>query len=746
MNNFEYFSEKLKQVVNNSFDEARKMKHNYVGTEHLVLSIFKIRSDMVFKVKHGNGISYRELRDEIIRMVGMGKEAVIVEGFTPRAKECLDMSYSESIRLSSRYVEPEHLFLSIFEDYDSIATKAMENIGYSVFELKNEIIKELDRVDKEKNENKKAKKRTALEKYGVNLTELATKSVLDPLIGREVQIERVVQVLCRRSKNNPCIIGYPGVGKTAIVEGLAQRIVAGEVPDKLLGKKIVSINLGTILGGTKYRGEFEERLNSIINDVLKSGTIVFIDEIHTIVGAGGAEGAVDAANILKPLLTKGEFQVIGATTIKEYRKYIEKDSALERRFQPVMVDEPSIEASIEILKGLKVAFEKHHKIIITDEAIEKAVELSDRYIRDRKLPDKAIDIIDEAGAKLHVGGYGSRELTVDLVTEVISSLTGVPISSLNKNEKEKLRNLPADVRTFIKGQDNAVDLISRAIKRGRVGLTASDKPIGSFLFLGATGVGKTEMAKVISQLLFNGRDNFLKLDMSEYMEKHAISKLIGAPPGYQGYEDSGILVDKIRTNPYSVVLFDEMEKAHEDILNILLQILGEGTLTDSKGRDIDFSNSIVILTSNIGKSQVDRVGVVGFAQDKEETKKRYKDKITKVLKETIKPEILNRIDEIVIFNQLTKEDFRQIMGHYIVSFQQRLKQLNMTIELDQEVLDKIVRIGYSDEYGARELKRTFVNLVEDYVTELIVNEVLAEGQGIHLMLNAEGEIIEKSKN
>jgi len=746
MEMFEYFSEKLKQIVNNSFEEARKMKHHYVGTEHLVLSLFKMKSELIFKVKMDYGISYRELRDEIVRMVGYGKDLVIVEGFTPRAKECLDMSHTESVRLGSRLVEPEHLFLSIFEDYDSIAVKAIENIGFSVFELKSDLIKELDKRDKAKKTDSNGKKKTAIEKYGVNLSELAAKDVLDPLIGREMQIERTIQVLCRRSKNNPCLIGKPGVGKTAIVEGLAQKIASGNVPPKLMNKTIVSLSLGTILAGTKYRGEFEERLNQIIKNVMNSDTVLFIDEIHTLVGAGGAEGAVDAANILKPLLTKGEFQVIGATTTDEYRKYIEKDAALERRFQSIMVDEPSIEETIEILKGLKKSYEQHHGIIITDKAIEKAVVLSERYIRDRQLPDKAIDIVDEAGAKMHINqSEKSNVLTEDLITEVISVLCGVPISKLNENEKERLKNLKSEIGKRIIGQEDAVELITKAIKRGRVGLSHPGQPVGSFLFLGSTGVGKTEMAKVIGEVLFSGRENFVKLDMSEYMEKHAISKLIGAPPGYLGHDEGGMLTERIRNNPYSVVLFDEIEKAHEDILNVLLQILGDGKLTDSKGREVDFSNCIVVLTSNIGKEEASG-SVVGFTQNSTKEKDAFKVSVLKTLKAMVKPEILNRLDEVIVFNQLTKADLQGILENYVEDFKERLKRIDIELEILESVKNEVVEVGFSEEYGARELKRIFIDQVEDFITEEIIDDAIGEGDSVVIDIKEDELIIKRIKD
>ena len=810
------FTKRAEKAIEYANRIALEFGHNYIGTEHLLYGLLKEGSGVASKVLENQGITPEQIEEQIDALVGkneeIGEEEIL--GFTPRTKRVIETAFIEAKKLGSDFIGTEHLLIGIMREGDSVAVRILLNLNVNPQKLYNEIIKVLNDDESILNEEKKStnskvgasyNQTQTLNQYGTDLTKRAIEGKLDPVIGRKNEIERVIQILSRRMKNNPCLIGEPGVGKTAVVEGLAQKIVAGDVPESLKDKRVVTLDITSMVAGAKYRGDFEDRIKKCLNEVKKAkDVILFIDEIHTIVGAGSAEGAVDAANILKPLLARGEIQLIGATTLNEYRKYIEKDSALERRFSPVTVTEPSSEDTLKILEGIKDKYEAHHNVKITEEAMKAAVDLSVRYINDRFLPDKAIDLIDEAASKVRMRAFtvpdslkkleeeisaiskekedavrsqdfekaatlrdkeheakdklekekqkweskNSKEvitLTEEDIAEVISSWTRIPVKKLTQDENEKLRNLEKSLHERVVGQNEAVEAVSKAIRRGRVGLKDPNRPIGSFLFLGPTGVGKTELSKALAESLFGNEDSMIRIDMSEYMEGHSVSKLIGSPPGYVGFEEGGQLTEKIRRNPYSVILFDEIEKAHPDVMNMLLQILDDGRLTDSNGRTVNFKNTVIIMTSNIGARLITDKKTLGFTSKEEnrEEKKEYEDikkDVLAELKKEFKPEFINRIDEIIVFHKLQKEEMRQIVDIMLKQVIKRMEVQNIKIKIDDKVKDKIIEEGTDANYGARPLKRTIQNLLEDKIAEAILDGKISNDKEVKIGLNKDGEI------
>ena len=794
---FERFTEKAIRVIMLAQEESRRLGHNFVGTEQLLLGLIAEGSGIASKTLKSMGVNIKEAREEVEKIIGRGCGFVAVEiPFTPRAKKVLELSWDEARQLGHNYIGTEHLLLGLIREGEGVAAKVLENLGVDLNKCRSNIIKMLGETKTSSSSSssqgayatagasQKAVKTPSLDEFGTDLTLAAQEQRLDPVVGREKEIERVIQILARRTKNNPVLIGEPGVGKTAIAQGLAQRIVDCEVPDILENKKIVQLDMGLLIAGTKYRGEFEERLKKIMDEIRQAGNIILvIDEMHTLIGAGAAEGAIDAANILKPALSRGEIQVIGATTLDEYRKYIEKDSALERRFQTVIVDQPSIEETIEIIKGLKPKYEQHHKLIISDEAIVAATELSSKFITERFLPDKAIDIIDEAASKVRLnvsalppeGKELDKELKaiikekeeairnqefekasdlrddeanlkdkiheisekwketqeenkptvgVEEVAQVIATITGIPVTKITEAESEKLLKLEETLHKRVIGQSDAVVSLAKSIRRARVGLKAPNRPIGSFIFCGPTGVGKTELAKALAEAVFGSEDNMVRIDMSEFMEKHATSKLIGSPPGYVGYDDGGNMCEIIRKKPYSVVLFDEIEKAHPDVFNIMLQILDDGRLTDSKGRHINFKNTIIIMTSNVGASMITSTQKLGFSVSGDDKRDRYeklKDTVNEELKKAFRPEFLNRVDDIIVFAHLSKEEIREIVDLMLKDLFKRLSERELTIEVTDAAKDYLAKEGYSEAYGARPLRRVLQKKVEDVLAEEILS-------------------------
>ena len=810
------FTKRAEKAIEYANRIALEFGHNYIGTEHLLYGLLKEGSGVASKVLENQGITPEQIEEQIDALVGkneeIGEEEIL--GFTPRTKRVIETAFIEAKKLGSDFIGTEHLLIGIMREGDSVAVRILLNLNVNPQKLYNEIVKVLNDDESILNEEKKStnskvgasyNQTQTLNQYGTDLTKRAIEGKLDPVIGRKNEIERVIQILSRRMKNNPCLIGEPGVGKTAVVEGLAQKIVAGDVPESLKDKRVVTLDITSMVAGAKYRGDFEDRIKKCLNEVKKAkDVILFIDEIHTIVGAGSAEGAVDAANMLKPLLARGEIQLIGATTLNEYRKYIEKDSALERRFSPVTVTEPSSEDTLKILEGIKDKYEAHHNVKITKEAMKAAVDLSVRYINDRFLPDKAIDLIDEAASKVRMRAYtvpdslkkleeeisavskekeeavrsqdfekaatlrdkeheakdklekekqkweskNSKEvitLTEEDIAEVISSWTRIPVKKLTQDENEKLRNLEKSLHERVVGQNEAVEAVAKAIRRGRVGLKDPNRPIGSFLFLGPTGVGKTELSKALAESLFGNEDSMIRIDMSEYMEGHSVSKLIGSPPGYVGFEEGGQLTEKIRRNPYSVILFDEIEKAHPDVMNMLLQILDDGRLTDSNGRTVNFKNTVIIMTSNIGARLITDKKTLGFTSKEEnkEDKKEYEDikkDVLAELKKEFKPEFINRIDEIIVFHKLQKEEMRQIVDIMLKQVIKRMEVQNIKIKINDKVKDKIIEEGTDANYGARPLKRTIQNLLEDKIAEAILDGKISKDKEVKIGLNKDGEI------
>ncbi len=798
---------------------AAKLGHNYIGTEHLLYGLVEEANGVASKVLANQGITSAEVLKEIEDLIGINEEASITDidaiGFTPRTKRVIENAFMEARRLNSQYIGTEHLLVGIMREGDSVAVRIMMDLNVNPQKLYNEIVKTINETDSKEQGAKRESNRGSfnstptLNQYGSDLTKRATEGKLDPVIGRSTEIDRVIQILSRRTKNNPCLIGEPGVGKTAIAEGLAEKIVAGDVPETLKNKRVVSVDISSMVAGAKYRGDFEERIKKSLDEVRKAGDVIlFIDEIHTIVGAGSAEGAVDAANILKPLLARGEIQVIGATTTNEYRKYIEKDAALERRFSPVTVEEPSEEDAIKILEGLRDKYEAHHNVKITDDAIKAAVDLSIRYVNDRYLPDKAIDLIDEAASKVKMQSYtkpdsirkleeeiekvnkekeeaiatqnfekaaklrdkqrtkkekleeeqakwkdGNTKNVITLnkenIAEVIARWTGIPAYKITETESDKLRHLEENLHKRVIGQNEAVSAVAKAIRRGRVGLTDPNRPTGSFLFLGPTGVGKTELAKALAEAMFGNEDAMIRIDMSEFMESHSVAKLIGSPPGYVGYDEGGQLTEKVRRKPYSVILFDEMEKAHPDVMNMLLQILEDGRLTDSQGRTVNFKNTIIIMTSNVGAKLITDKNKLGFANDKsaENEKQEYeniKKEVLAELKKQFRPEFINRIDDIIVFHKLNNEDINKIMEIMLKQVQKRLELQNYKVEIDDSAKELIAKKGVDNNYGARPLRRSIQNMLEDKIAEAILDGIIKPGKKA-IATAKDGEIVIKAE-
>ena len=790
------FTKRAEKALEYAGDLAQGFGHNYIGTEHILYGLVKEGSGVASQVLNMQKITAENVVEEIEVLIGKGDKSQNRGeiGFTPRSKRVIENAFLEARKLGSEFIGTEHLLIGIMREGDSVAVRIMMDLNINPQKLYNEIVKVINEDENagasEKQPKGKARgsynQTPTLNQYGTDLTKKATEGKLDPVIGRKDEIQRVIQILSRRTKNNPCLIGEPGVGKTAVAEGLAEKIIAEDVPEMLKNKRVVSLDIASMVAGAKYRGDFEERIKKCLEEVKKAGDVIlFIDEVHTIVGAGSAEGAVDAANILKPLLARGEVQVIGATTLNEYRKYIEKDSALERRFSPVTVGEPTNEETIEILKGIRDRYEAHHNVKITDEAIKAAVELSTRYINDRFLPDKAIDLVDEAASRVKMRTYtqpdtlkkleeeisamnkekddaikvqdfekaaGLRDkinvekeklqkekekweskntksittLTEEDIAEVVASWTGVPVKKLTQTENEKLRNLEQTLHQRVIGQNEAVDAVAKAIRRGRVGLKDPNRPIGSFLFLGPTGVGKTELSKALAESLFGNEDAMIRIDMSEYMEGHSVSKLIGSPPGYVGFDEGGQLTEKIRRKPYSVILFDEIEKAHPDVMNMLLQILDDGRLTDAQGRTVNFKNTVIIMTSNIGARLITDKTTLGFsAKDKkDESQKEYetiKKDVMGELKKQFRPEFINRIDEIIVFHKLNDEDIKQIIDIMLNQVTKRMAEKGYELEIDNSVKELIAKKGVDTNYGARPLKRAIQNILEDKIAEEILD-------------------------
>ena len=815
---FERFTEKAIKVIMLAQEEARRLGHNFVGTEQVLLGLIGEGTGIAAKTLKSMGVNLKDARIEVEKIIGRGSGFVAVEiPFTPRAKRGLELSWDEARQLGHNYIGTEHLLLGLIREGEGVAARVLENLGVDLNKIRSNVIKMLgdskpqtasSGVGSGSSSSSQASKvkTPSLDEFGTDLTLAASELRLDPVVGREKEIERVIQILARRTKNNPVLLGEPGVGKTAVAEGLAIRIVNSEVPDILENKKIIQLDMGLLIAGTKYRGEFEERLKKIMDEIRQAGNVILvIDEMHTLIGAGAAEGAIDAANILKPALSRGEIQVIGATTSDEYRKYIEKDSALERRFQPVIIEEPSIDETIEIIRGLKPKYEEHHNLIISDDAIVAATKLSSKYINDRFLPDKAIDVIDEASSKVRLkvctlspeGKELEKELkdiirekeeairnqeferasslrddeanmkdkirevseewrrqndankptvTEDDVAEVVATMTGVPVTKLTEGESERLLKLEETLHNRVIGQSDAVTAISKAIRRARVGLKSPNRPIGSFIFSGPTGVGKTELAKALAEAIFGSEDNMIRVDMSEFMEKHSTAKLIGSPPGYVGYDDGGHLAELVRKKPYSVILFDEIEKAHPDVFNIMLQILDDGRLTDAKGRHINFKNTVIIMTSNVGASMITTQGKLGFStaetakQDKYE---KLKETVNEELKKAFRPEFLNRIDDIIVFSHLSKEEIREIVDLMMKDLFKRLSERDLSIEVTDEVKDYLAKDGYSEAYGARPLRRLIQKKIEDQLAEEILTNAYQPGDTIVLKLENDKIVFER---
>ena len=791
---FTVSSEKVLQIAK---EIAGELGHNYIGTEHVLYGLTKEPNGVAGKILKKQNVTSEIILEKIEDLIGSNPNHITVLGFTPRTKRVIENSYLEAKKMGSNYIGTEHFMVGMMREDDSIAMRILSSLHVKPENIYNDIAKVVNEFDSSLKDNSLNNDKDlgsygltqVLNQFSNDLTKEAKEGNLDPVIGRGQETERVIEILSRRTKNNPCLIGEPGVGKTAVIEGLAQKIVAGNIPEILKNKRVVSLDITSMVAGAKYRGDFEERIKKALNEVKKAGDIIlFIDEIHTIVGAGAAEGAIDAANILKPLLARGEIQVVGTTTLKEYRKYIEKDSALERRFQPIQLNEPTLEECEQILVGLRDKYEAHHDVKITDEAIHAAIDLSNRYITDRFLPDKAIDLIDEASSKAMLQSFVEPQNLKELeekiekidtekeaaintqefekaarlrdesvkmknyletqkqewrnetarklitigaenIAECVSRWTGIPVTKLGQDENEKLKNLEDLLHKRVVGQNEAIETVSKAIKRSRVGLKDPNRPIGSFLFLGPTGVGKTELTKALAEVLFNNENAMVRLDMSEYMEAHSVSKMIGSPPGYVGYDEAGLLSEKVRKNPYSVVLFDEIEKAHPDIMNVLLQILDDGRLTDNQGRVIDFKNTVIIMTSNIGARLITEKKTIGFENKEENAKRDYEEIKKDVMNETkraFKPEFLNRVDELIVFHKLNQQDLNQITDILLAKVMERMKKQGIILNVTNQARELIVKNGTDDKYGARPLRRMIQNMVEDPVAEKILEGNLGE--------------------
>lgn len=808
---FDKFTERAQKVMVYSQEEAIRLNHNYIGTEHILLGLIREGEGIAAQVLKNKGISLEVVRQQVEAAIGNGQQKVEqVMGYTPRTKTVLELSVEEARSLGHNYIGTEHLLLALIREGEGVAAQILLVMGLNFDSASKEILALLsDEGPKTKSGTVAPKegKTPALNQFGRDLNEMAKEGKMDPIIGREKEIERVIQILSRRTKNNPVLIGDPGVGKTAIAEGLAQKIVEGNIPEILRGKRVVTLDISSMVAGSKYRGEFEERLKNVMNEIRESKNIIlFIDEMHTIIGAGAAEGAIDASNILKPALARGEIQAIGATTLDEYRKHVEKDAALERRFQPVMVGEPTKEEALLILAGLRDKYEAHHKVKIADEAIKAAVELSDRYIADRFLPDKAIDLVDEAASKVRIKIFTAppdhKKLEEELaalekekseaislqdyekaarirdsiqnirqqledskknwtdktsskdsvVTEediaaIVSSWTGIPVTKLAEEESKRLLNLESILHSRVIGQEEAVSAVSKAIRRSRVGLKDPRRPVGSFIFLGPTGVGKTELSKALAEAMFGDENAIIRVDMSEYMEKHTVSKLIGSPPGYVGYEEGGQLTEKVRRKPYSVILLDEIEKAHPDVFNVLLQILDDGRLTDGKGRTVDFKNTVVIMTSNVGVSTIKKQAVLGFAtsiNEREDAYEKMKGNVMEELKRTFRPEFLNRVDEIIVFHQLEEEHLKQIVELMLKSLLGRIEEMNINVKVTDKAKALLVEKGYDQAYGARPLRRAIQKMVEDQLSEEMLKGDVKPGSDV-LIDTEDDKLVFKNK-
>ncbi len=790
---FGRFTERAQKVLALAQEEAIRLGHNNIGTEHILLGLIREGEGIAAKALQALGLGSDKIQNEVETLIGTGQEGTKTIHYTPRAKKVIELSMDEARKLGHSYVGTEHILLGLIREGEGVAARVLNNLGVSLNKARQQVLQLLGSSEasggNQQSGNTTHANTPTLDSLARDLTAIAKEEGLDPVIGRSKEIERVIQVLSRRTKNNPVLIGEPGVGKTAIAEGLAQAIINNEVPETLRNKRVMTLDMGTVVAGTKYRGEFEDRLKKVMDEIRQAGNVIlFIDELHTLIGAGGAEGAIDASNILKPSLARGELQCIGATTLDEYRKYIEKDAALERRFQPIQVNEPTNDESVQILKGLRDRYEAHHRVTITDAAIEEAVKLSDRYISDRFLPDKAIDLIDEAASKVRLRSYTAppnlkelegrleetrkekdaavqsqefekaaslrdseqrlreeldsmknewkkkqgqenTEVTVEDIAQVVTSWTGIPVSRLVEEETDRLLRMEEILHQRVIGQGEAVKAISKAVRRARAGLKDPKRPIGSFIFLGPTGVGKTELARAVAETLFGDEDAFIRIDMSEYMEKHATSRLVGSPPGYVGHDEGGQLTEKVRRNPYSVILLDEIEKAHPEVFNILLQVLEDGRLTDSKGRTVDFRNTAVIMTSNVGASTLRRNKSLGFTVDSED--QNYKDmkgKVMSELKNSFRPEFLNRIDEIIVFHSLEKKHIREIISLMAEQLEKRLAEQGIQFELTEAAKDKISDEGFDPEYGARPLRRALQKQVEDRLSEELLKGNIKKGQ------------------
>ena len=794
---FDKFTERARRVLSLAQEEAQRFNHNYIGTEHLLLGLVREGDGLAAKVLANLGVELNKVRSAVEFIIGRGDRPTSGEvGLTPRAKKVIELAVDEARRLNHHYIGTEHLLLGLVREGEGIAAGVLESLGVNLEKVRAETTRILSQSGPQAHAQARSSTRTpTVDQLGMDLTALAKADKLDPVIGRSKEIERVVQILNRRTKNNPVLIGEPGVGKTAIVEALAQRINAGEVPDTLQGRRLLTLDMGALVAGTKYRGEFEERLKKVIEEIKTSGNcVLFIDELHTLVGAGAAEGAVDAANILKPSLARGELQCIGATTLDEFRKHIERDAALERRFQPVKVDEPSVEDTVKILEGIKVRYEEHHHLTISDEALVAAANLSARYISDRFLPDKAIDLIDEASSRVRIrrsqmppsvkeamrglesvrrekeaaiaaqqyeyaaelrdrelklveriesldGGWEEADASTPVVNgediaQVVSMWTGIPVTRLANEESAKLLHMEEALHARVVGQEEAITLISKAVRRARAGLKDPKRPIGVFIFLGPTGVGKSLLAKALAEFMFGSEDALIKLDMSEFMERHSVARLVGAPPGYVGYDDGGQLTDTVRRRSYCAILLDEVEKAHPEVFNLLLQIFEDGYLTDAKGRKVDFRNTIIMMTSNLGAELIKRDTTLGFAVKRDEIKTQeaayvqMKDKVTKELLRAFRPEFLNRLDATVVFHALNKEHIRQIVDLELSHIVHQVKEKGMSLEVTDNAKDHLGAKGYDETYGARPLRRLIQDTVEDQLSESILNGTYSEGDTV----------------